>query len=188
MRSGRRAARHLALLAAIAAAACGRASERAPAADTVAADTVAADTAPFYARTRALDLNADGRADSAVLVARGPRPDSLVVVLTLFVDGREAYREEWRSDYELVDVADSVRVRPRLDAYVRERFDETLAGIELAPLDTVEARLMGDDPRILASLSPRPAMQLVFSYGYETSVVLAWDASRRRLVRLWSCC
>jgi hypothetical protein len=154
-----------------------------------AADAPAGPRGPAYARTLVRDLNADGRADSAVLVATGPGPDSLDVALTLFVDGRPAHREEWTSDDELIDVADSVRVRPRLDAYVRDRLDAALESLDVSPLDTAETRLMSDRPDdVLASLQPLPRSQLNLSYGYETSVALAWDATRRRFVVLWICC
>jgi len=173
----------LASLGVAAAIACGTTSAAArPAA------MPAGDPAHFHTRTLLRDLNGDGRADSAVLVARGPRPDSLHVVLTLFVDGVDAHREEWGSEYELIDVDDSVRVRPRIDAHMRERFDAALASVTVVPLDTAELALMSYDPAVLDSVTPRPTSQIVFSYGYESTVVLAWDAGRRRLIHLWSCC
>jgi hypothetical protein len=142
----------------------------------------------WYHRSVTRDLNGDARPDSAVLSARGRRPDSLSVALVFFVSGREVYREEWESDYELIDLELPERTPKRLAAYVRTRFDRTLAGLTVEPLDTAEARLMADDPDVLSQVTPLPRTQLSFSYGYESTIVLIWDARRRKFVLLWGCC
>jgi hypothetical protein len=58
----------------------------------------------------------------------------------------------------------------------------------LQRLDAPGVRLMAEDSAALAGLEPRPTHRVSFSYGYETTTRLAWDAPRRRFVRLWSCC
>src|SRR5207244_6180168 len=62
-----------------------------PAARSAQPDTV------WYREARVLDLTGDGRPDSIILAANGRRSDSLVIVLVLLVDGREAYRLTWTS-------------------------------------------------------------------------------------------
>ena len=160
--------------------------------DATASSRQPAETAsvatPWYHRTVARDLNGDSRLDSAILAAVGPRSDSLAVSLTLFVDGQEAYKEEWDSSYELVDVADSLRVPPRRDDYIRERLDAALARIRTGPLDTASARLLGDGQSALDTIMPRPTVQLTLSYGYESTVALVWHAPTRRFAVLWTCC
>ena len=56
-------------------------------------------TADWYHAARALDLTGDGVADSVVLRAAGPSPDSLEITLSIRMDGRTAHQELWRSDY-----------------------------------------------------------------------------------------
>ena len=58
----------------------------------------------------------------------------------------------------------------------------------LQRFDAPGVRLMAEDSVILASLEPRPTYRVSFSYGFETTVRLAWDAPRQRFVRLFSCC
>ena len=146
------------------------------------------ESAPWYRGARRLDLTGDGRSDSVVVLARGPRPDSLDVELTFFVAGRAAHTEAWRSDYELIDVEPAVRERPQLDRYMRERLDRALLSIEVEPLDTASVRAISDSPDVLEDLDPVPAVQVALAYGYETVMALAWDASRGRFVVLYACC
>lgn len=166
----------------------GRGAER-HAGGNAAADSVArAAPPPWYRRTRALDLTGDGRADSVRLDAVGARPDSLRITLALIVDGAVRHREEWGSSYELALTDSSRRGRPREDARLRARLDSVLMSVVVQRLDAPGVRLMAEDSAILAGLEPRPTHRISFSYGYETTVRLAWDAPRRRFVRLWSCC
>ena len=178
------------LLAAVAIACPG--SEPTP--DTAAAassppvDPPAQAGTPWYGRSRTLDLTGDGTADSVRLEARGARPDSLRISLQLLVDGREVHREEWGSSYELA-LVDSATVRSaRVDGVLRARLDSVLASVKLQPFDTPGARPMLEDSAALRGLDPRPTHQLSFSYGYESTARLVWDAPRERFVQLWSCC
>ena len=148
----------------------------------------AAAAAPWYRRARALDLTGDGQADSARLDAVGARPDSLRITLTLIVDGAVKHREEWGSSYELALADSSLRGRPRVDTLLRARLDSVLSSVVVQRLDAPGVRLMAEDRAILAGLEPRPTHRVSFSYGYETTARLAWDAPRQRFVRLWSCC
>lgn len=157
--------------------------------DSVAAAVPApASAAPWYHRARALDLSNDGQADSVRLVALGARPDSLRVTLTFLVDGAERDREGWGSSYELALVDSAVRASPRADTLLRAALDSVLASVVVQRLDAPGVRLMAEDRAVLADLEPRPTHRVSFSYGYETTVRLVWDAPRRRFVRLWSCC
>jgi hypothetical protein len=169
-------------------------SPQAPAADdtTVGPSTppasAAATAEPWYRRGRALDLTGDGTPDSVQLVATGTRPDSLRIALSLLVAGEKKHREEWGSSYELV-IADSAdRRRSAVDSLLRARLDSVLASVVVQRLDAPGVRLMAEDHRILAGLTPRPTHRVSFSYGYESTTRLVWDASSSRFVPLWSCC
>jgi hypothetical protein len=144
--------------------------------------------APWYRRTRMLDLTGDGRADSIHLEAVGARPDSLRVTLSLVVDGEEKHRETWGSSYELALLDTAARRSPDLDAVLRAKLDSVLASVVMERLDAPGVRLMAEDSATIAGVDPRPTHRVSFSYGYETTVRLAWDGPRLRFVRLWSCC
>ena len=145
-------------------------------------------TAPWYERTRTLDLTGDGEADSVRLVATGERTDSLRIALVFLVAGEEKHREQWGSSYELALVDSAVRRGGRVDSALRAELDAVLASIEVERLGTSGVRPMAEDSAILAELEPRPTHRVSFSYGYESTTNLVWDAPRRRFVRLWSCC
>ena len=170
------------------------ASERDRGSERVAEVNAAADSLPrpapppWYRRTRALDLTGDGRVDSARLDALGVRPDSLHLTLALIVDGAVKHREDWDSSYELALADSSLRGHPQVDSLLRAHLDSVLSGVIVQRLDAPGVRLMAEDSAILAGLEPRPTHRISFSYGYETTVRLAWDAPRERFVRLWSCC
>jgi hypothetical protein len=144
--------------------------------------------APWYDRARALDLTGDGRADSVRLQAKGERVDSLRITLLLLIAGEEKHREEWGSSYELALVDSASRSSPHVDTVLRARLDSVLASVALQPLDARGARLMKEDSAVLGSLEPRPTHRISFSYGYESTTRLVWDAPRKRFLRLWSCC
>ena len=162
----------------------------APSADRDAppAERPAAAPAAWYDRARALDLTGDGRADSVRLEARGTRPDSLDVILTLVVAGVERHREAWGSSYELALVDSAVRAGPAAAGVLRARLDSVLASAVVRRLDAPAVRLMAEDSAVLADLVPRPTRLVTFDYGYESRTRLVWDAPRERFVRLWSCC
>ena len=141
-----------------------------------------------YRRARALDLTGDDQADSVRLDAVGERPDSLRLTLALVVDGTVKHRETWGSSYELA-LADSARGGgSALETLLRARLDSVLSSVRVQRLDAPGVRVMAEDRAILAALEPPPTHRVSFSYGYETTVHLAWDAPRARFVRLWSCC
>ena len=148
----------------------------------------AAAPAPWYRRARTLDLTGDGRADSVRLEAVGARPESLRVTLALLVDGQEKHREAWGSSYEVALLDSADRVSPHASSVVRAKLDTVLASVVLQRLDAPGVQLMAEDSAVLAGLEPRPTHRVSFSYGYETTVRLVWDAPRERFVRLWSCC
>ena len=157
---------------------------------SVAAGVDTSETAPppWYRRGRSLDLTGDANADSAHLEAVGERSDSLRVTLTLLVDGEEKHREEWGSSYELEFVDAALRRGARADTVLRGKLDSVLASVAVRPLDAPGARPMREDSAVLAELQARPAQLISFSYGFESTVRLVWDAPNRRFVRLWSCC
>lgn len=154
-----------------------------PSREPVPGSVVATAPPEWYRRARTLDVTGDGQPDSVRLTALGSRPDSLHVTLSLVVRGEERYREEWGSSYELALVDPAVRARSGVETILRARLDSVLASVGVRPL-----RLMAEDSTALAGLEPRPTRQLSFSYGYETTVRLVWDARRERFVRLWICC
>ena len=152
------------------------------------ADGASAAPAPWYRRVRTLDLTGEGKADSIRLEAVGSRPDSLRITLSLLIDGLERHREAWGSSYELALLDSTARVSPRARAVVRAKLDTVLASVVVERLDAAGVRLMAEDSAVLSGLEPRPTHRVSFSYGYETTVRLLWDAPRQRFVRLFSCC
>jgi hypothetical protein len=144
--------------------------------------------APWYSRARALDLTGDSRTDSARLEAVGSQPDSLRITLVLVVGGTVKHREQWGSSDELTLVDSAFTNGPQADSFLRLQLDSVLSSVRLQRFDAPGVRLMAEDSATLARLDPRPTHRVSFSYGYETTVRLAWDAPRQRFVRLWSCC
>jgi hypothetical protein len=161
--------------------------QRAPDSSAVTSKPRAALT-PWYRRARTLDLTGDGQPDSVRVEAAGSRPDSLRITLAVIVAGEEKHRETWGSSDELAAVDTAVRIGPRLDAFLRAQLDTVLASVVVQPIAAQSVRLMAEDSVVLAGLEPRPTHRISFSYGYETTVRLVWDAPRARFVRLWSCC
>jgi hypothetical protein len=155
-----------------------------PTADSVA---TAAPT-PWYRRARTLDLSADGQPDTVRLEAFGTRPDSLRITLSLIVDGAVKHQEVWGSSYEVALLDSATRASPRVESFLRAQLDTVLASVVVQSLDAPGVKLMKEDSATLAALEPRPTQRISFSYGYETTVRLVWDAPRARFVRLWSCC
>jgi hypothetical protein len=182
-------ARPLCVLAVIAALGCP--ASKSPdelALETTPESAAAAAPTPWYRRALAVDLTGDGHADSVRLEAVGARPDSLGITLAFVVDGKEKHWERWGSSYELELLDSAARVRPRVDVVLRARLDSVLASVVVERLDAPGVRVMAEDSVILARLDPRPTRRISFSYGYETTTRLVWDAPRERFVRLWSCC
>lgn len=143
---------------------------------------------PWYRGARALDLTGDGLADSVRLEALGASPDSLDITLSFVVEAEEKHREPWGSSDELAHLDSADRVRPRVDVILRAQLDSVLASVVVQRLDASGVQLMAEDRAVLAGLDPRPTHRVSFSYGYETTARLVWDAPRKRFVRLWSCC
>ena len=180
--------RTVGLAVGIAIAAQGCPSSERPAREVTSESVAITSPGPWYQRTRSLDVTGDGKADSVRLVALGTRPDSLRVALSLVVDGQEKHREAWGTSYELALLDSAARGSADLDSVVRAKLDSVLASVAMERLDAPGVRLMAEDTAVLAGLDARPTHRVSFSYGYETTVRLVWDAPRERFVRLWSCC
>lgn len=148
----------------------------------------AAAVTPWYRRARALDLTGDGQADTVRLEAVGADPDSLNITLSFVVAGEEKHREQWGSSYELALLDPATRGRSRIDVVLRARLDSVLASVVVHRLDAPGVQLMAEDRAVLARLDPQPTHRVSFSYGYESTARLVWDAPRERFVRLWICC
>jgi hypothetical protein len=144
--------------------------------------------APWYSRARTLELTGDGQPDSVHLQAIGERPDSLRITLSLIVAGEEKHREQWGSSYELALADSAIRIGSRVDVFLRAQLDTVLSSVAVERIGAPGVRLMKEDSAVFAGLSSRPTHRISFSYGYETTVRLVWDAARARFVRLWSCC
>jgi hypothetical protein len=80
------------------------------------------------------------------------------------------------------------RRRPGIDVFLRAQLDSVLASVVVQRLDAPGVRLMAEDSVVLDRLVPRPTHRVSYSYGYETTVRLAWHAPGARFVHLWSCC
>ena len=181
--------RPLALSAALLGLGCqGREPAREPSHEPVTDSAVATAPPAWYRRARTLDVTLDGQVDTVRLDGFGPRPDSLRVTLSLIVDGEEKHREAWGSSYELALVDSAARAGPGVDAILRQKLDSVLASVAVRSLTAPGVQLMAEDSTALAGLAAPPTHLISFSYGYETTVRLVWDAPGRRFVRLWSCC
>lgn len=157
--------------------------------DSAATDTARTAGVPaWYSRARTIDLTGDGQPDSVRLVAAGARPDSLQVTLTFLVGGAEKHREGWGSSYELALVDSAIRRNPQGEKILRARLDSVLESVVVESFGTPGVRIMAEDSAVLAGLDPRPTRRISFSYGFESTTRLVWDAPRARFVRLWSCC
>ena len=176
----------LAVIAALGCQTSETTDELAPETTPESAAAVAA--TPWYHRARALDLTGDGQADSVRLVALGARPDSLAITLSFVVAGEEKHREQWGSSYELALLDSAARGASRVDEVLRAQLDSVLASVVVQRLDAPGVQLMAEDRVVLARLDPQPTHRVSFSYGYETTTRLVWDAPSERFVRLWSCC
>ena len=135
---------------------------------------------------REVDLTADDAVDTVVVRATGRASDSLLITLTIRVNGQEAWREEWASSYELVDPPDFSSVSAR-DQYVRRSLQQTLESVSLAAFDRAGYEMMADAPDSVLLGEP-PKYEIRFNYGYETTVVLMWDPASGSFRRLWTCC
>jgi hypothetical protein len=146
----------------------------------------AADSTVWLTRERTLDFTDDGVPDTVRLQAVGRTADSLRIALTFRSAGAERWREEWASEYELI-------VSPPLDtdsaraAFVRDRLDRVLASVVVEPFDLTDYTTMGQ-PVDSAVLRQPPSQQVSFAFGFETTVVLAWDPAAGTLRRLHACC
>lgn len=162
----------------------------APAASVTGAPTQAAggaaDSAAWLTRQRVIDFTGDGVPDTVRLRAVGPTADSLAISLTFRSDGAERWREEWASEYELVDPPPLSDEAARAE-YVRKRLDRTVASVQVEPFDSSDYVTMAD-PVDSAVLRQPPSHQLSYAFGFETTVVLAWDPVGRKLRRLHACC
>ena len=155
--------------------------------ETTPESAAAVAVTPWYRRARALDLTGDGQVDSVRLEAFGAGPDSLGITLSFVIAGEEKHREQWGSSYELALLDSAARGRPRV-VVLRAQLDSVLASVVVQRLDAPGVQLMAEDRVVLARLDPQPTHRVSFSYGYESTARLVWDASRERFVRLWSCC
>jgi hypothetical protein len=100
------------------------------------ASPVETDRPLWYERFRRLDVTGDGITDSLSLTAFGAHHDSLSIVLTFVSKGREVFRQEWGSSYELIDppFPDS-SPSSVVESFLRARFDTVLARIAVHPFD-----------------------------------------------------
>lgn len=125
--------RRLVILAVVVAGCSERDAQVTPAAIR---DSAAADAVAWYERSRLLDVTGDGVADTLSLRAIGTRTDSLAIALTFVSKGREVFRQEWGSSYELVDPPFPDSSSPAVvESFLRARLDTVLARIRVRPFD-----------------------------------------------------
>ena len=144
------------------------------------------DSAVWFTEQRTLDFTGDGVPDTVTLRALGRAADSLRITLTFRSGSEERWREEWASEYELVDPPPLADAAAR-DAFVRQKLERALASVEVEPFDSASYAAMAD-PVDSAVLRQPPRTQVSLSYGYETTLALAWDATTRKLRLLFGCC
>lgn len=148
--------------------------------------SAAADSTVWLTRQRTMDFTGDGIPDTVRLRALGRAPDSLRIALVFWSGGAERWREDWAGDYELV-TAPALEDEAARAAFVRSRLERALASVEVEPFDRASYETMAD-PVDSAVLRAPPSHQVSFAYGYETTIVLAWDPATARLRLLHACC
>lgn len=152
-----------------------------------ALETVNARDTLWYARARALDATADGKPDTLWLRAHGRRGDSLDIALTMVSAGREILREEWASDYMLVDPP-FIRPAPQavVDSFVRARLDSTLARVSLVPVARLDFR--AEWPPVFADCTGDPRDCIAYALREERAAVdwtkLSQDSARAARLRI----
>jgi hypothetical protein len=146
----------------------------------------AADSTVWLTRERTLDFTDDGVPDTVRLRALGRTADSLRIALTFRSAGAERWREEWASEYELA-VAPPLGTDSARAAFVRDRLERVLASVVVEPFDLADYTTMAQ-PVDSAVLRQPPSQQVSFAFGFETTVVLAWDPAAGTLRRLHACC
>ncbi len=139
----------------------------------------------WYRHAVGRELTGDGRADSIMIRAWGPRYDSLRIVLSILVDGQEAYSTTWDSDYELIG-AELIRGNPANDSLVRARLAATLKGVTREPLQKDDFR--PSDYRAAAPIVEKASHQVSVTWGYESHQSLVWDSTSRQFLPFFSCC
>jgi hypothetical protein len=146
----------------------------------------AADSTVWLTRERTMDFTGDGVPDTVRLRALGRTADSLRIALTFRSGGAERWREEWASEYELA-VAPLFDSDPARSVFMRDRLDRALASVVVEPFDLSDYTTMAQ-PVDSAVLRQPPSQQVSFAFGFETTVVLAWDPATATLRRLHACC
>lgn len=124
--------------------------------------------------------------DTVRLQALGRAADSLRIALTFRSGGAERWREEWGSEYELMVPTPPTEAAAR-EEYLRKRLERALASVRVEPFDSSDYVTMAD-PIDSAVLRRPPPHQVTYAFGFETTVVLAWDPVGRTLRRLHACC
>ena len=144
------------------------------------------DDTPWLTRYRSIDFTGDGIEDTVRLQAVGREVDSLRVTLTFVSGGVTRLETGWGSDYELVIPTPPEDKAARAE-HLRRRLGRVISSVQLEPFDRTAYLTMAQEVDSTLLASP-PARQVTFSYGYETTVVLAWDPVAERLRVLHSCC
>ena len=141
----------------------------------------------WFCAQREIDLTGDGALDTVMLRAVGPSSDSLLITLTITVQGREAWRERWGSSYELIDPPEFPGGEQDRAQYVKRRLHSWLDGVRVAAFDSTAYVMMAWELDSALIRDP-PDRQVQFRYGYETVVALRWDPTTGEFRRLWACC
>lgn len=146
----------------------------------------AADAPVWLTRYRSIDFTGDGIEDTVRLEAVGRDVDSIRIALTFVSGGELRWGVEWASPYELTIPAPPEDPAARAE-HLRKRLGRVISSVQLEPFDRTAYLTMAQDVDSTILTSP-PARQVTFSFGYETTVVLAWDPVTERLRLLHSCC
>jgi len=134
-----------------------------------------------------IDLTHDGVKDTVLLEAVGPSSDDLLITMTFVVDGKESWREEWSSSYMLIDPPPFPEGEASRSEYIRQQLYSTLNGISVQSFDVATYEMMAYSVDSLMLKSP-PPQEILFSYGYESTIVLYWDPASEEFRMSWSCC
>lgn len=139
--------------------------------------STASDGLPWYERSRLLDVTGDGVADTLSLRAVGTRTDSLAIALTFVSKGREVFRQEWGSSYELVDPPFPDSSPPAVvESFLRARLDTVLARIRVHPFDasSLEKPWTDTEPECMNDIRSCIAWEL-----RDRTVRVDWDSVHR---------
>ena len=107
-----------------------------------------------------------------------------MLTLGFVVDGKELWREQWGSDYMLIDPPEFPNGEVSRSAYVCQGLVRALESVSVGPFDSTSYVNMAESVDSNLLRKP-PREQITLAYGYETVIVVLWDSTKRSFRPLW---